>query len=327
MIKPVKARYIILILLAAAVLALVLTRLVSFGPEPPKKIVVAVKATEDIDFWRVLTDGVHTAAREFGAEVSVIGPPQEIEVDLQIAQLKKAIEQKPDAILLAASDYERLVPVADAIRKAGILLVSVDSGINADYARSFICTDNVDAGEKAGRELASLLPPKAKVAIISYVQGTSTQIDREKGVRSVIGNRPGTEIVGTFYSEGREEKAYEVTKKLLREHGDLDGIIGLNEPSTVGAGRAIKDMNASDRVQLVGFDSSIEEVKLLEEGILSSTIVQKPFNMGYLGIKTTMSLLNGEKAPPIVYTDSVVIDKDNIYTEENQKLLFPFVEE
>lgn len=292
-----------------------------------KKIIVVVKATEEIEFWRVLTDGVQTAAREFDVEASVIGPPKEIEVDLQISMIEQAIQENPDAIVMAAGDYNRLVPTAQKIRKAGIPLIMIDSNINGDYAESLISTDNIDAGEKAGREMSALLPPSAKVAIISYVQGTSTQIEREQGVRSILSYREGTEIVGTYYSEGMEATAYTITKKLLQERKDLDGIVGLNEPSTVGAGRAIQELGLMGKVKLVGFDSSIAEVKLLEAGVLQSVVVQKPFSIGYLGIKTALSVLKGDKVPSEVYTDSVVIHKDNMYTEENQKLLFPFVEE
>jgi ribose transport system substrate-binding protein len=257
----------------------------------------------------------------------VVGPSQEIEVDLQIQLLEEAIKQKPDAIVMAAGDYNRLVPVAESIRKADIPLIMIDSAVNGDYAQSLIATDNVNAGQKAGNELSSLLPADAKVAIVSFVQGTSTQIEREQGVRSILESRSGTEIVGTYYSEGKEERAYEITKKLLLERHDLNGIVGLNEPSTVGAGRAIRELALGGKVKLVGFDSSVKEVKLLEEGVLQSTIVQKPFNIGYLGIKTAVSIIEGDKVSRNVYTDSVVINKDNMYTEENQKLLFPFVEE
>lgn len=318
--------YIVMLLIPALIVGYAILQWSKDEPRP-KKIIVGVKAVEEIEFWRVLIEGVNTASREFGVDVSVVGPPREIQVDLQIQMLQEAIKQQPDAIVMAAGDYNRLVPTVESIRKAGIPLIMIDSAVNGDYAQSLIATDNFNAGQKAAVELAERLPVNAKVAIVSFVQGTSTQIEREQGVRSILEQREGTEIVGTYYSEGMEERAYEITMELLRERPDLDGIVGLNEPSTVGAGRAIGEQGLVGKVKLVGFDSSIKEVKLLEEGVLQSTIVQKPFSIGYLGIKTAVSLIEGDKVSPNVYTDSVIINKDNMYTEENQKLLFPFVEE
>ncbi|GAB6931253.1 hypothetical protein JCM10914A_52360 [Paenibacillus sp. JCM 10914] len=319
-------RYLIIVLVS---IGIGVAAVYYFSQDEPrtKRVVVAVKAMEEIEFWRVLIDGVNTAAREFGVEVTVIGPPREVEVDLQIELLEAALQQQPDAIVMAAGDFQRLVPVTEAIREANIPLVMIDSAVEGKSARSLIATDNYNAGQKAGQELAALLPPTAKVAIVSFVQGTSTQIDRELGVRSVFEEIPGTEIVGTFYSEGMESVAYDVTKELLHEHPDLDGIVSLNEPSTVGAGRVIRELDLIGDVKLVGFDSSIKEVKLLEEGVLQSIVVQKPFSIGYLGLKTAVSVIDGAKVPPLIHTDSVVINKENMYFEENQKLLFPFVEE
>ena len=51
--------------------------------------------------------------------------------------------------------------------------------------------------------------------------------------------------------------------------------------------------------------------------------MQKPFNMGYLGIKYALDAIKGEKIPAVIDTGAVVITKENMYTSENQKLLFP----
>ncbi len=99
------------------------------------------------------------------------------------------------------------------------------------------------------------------------------------------------------------------------------------DPSTVGAGHAIKELGLEGEITLVGFDSSISEVKLLQEGILQATIVQRPFNMGYLGITTALDKINGKKVQSYVDTGSVVITLENMNEDEHQKLLFPFVGE
>lgn len=293
-------------------------------------IVVTVKATgQMIDFWKVLITGVEEASREFGANATVIGPPTEMETDIQIEQLEQAIREKPDAIVMAATDYNRLVPVAEQIVKAGIKLITVDSGINSDEALSFIATDNIAAGEKAGAEMAKLLPESgsSKIAIMSYVHGTSSQLEREKGVRQWLERHSQVRVTNTFYSEGRLEKAYELTKELLSGDPGINGIVGLNEPSTVGAARAIQELGLGGKVKLVGFDSSVDEVKLIEGGVLQATVVQKPYNMGYLSVKTAIEAVRGKKVSKRIDTESVIINKDNMYTEQNQKLLFPFVGE
>lgn len=289
-------------------------------------VTVVIKSMEpSMEFWQVLVDGVQVAAKEFDVNVTVTGPPNESAIDEQIRIVDAAIEARPDAIVMAATDYNRLVPTALAAKKKGISLITIDSGINSEVSDSFIATDNFEAGKKAGMAMANLLEANDKVAIISFVQGTATQIDRERGVLASLED-VGIIVIGTYYSDGVEEKAYRITKELSEKHGDLRGIVGLNETSTVGAGKAIRDLGLAGHIQLIGFDSSINEVKLLEEGVMQATIVQRPFNMGYLGIKTAVQVLRKERIPNMIDTGSVVITKQNMYTDENQKLLFPFVE-
>ena len=55
-------------------------------------------------------------------------------------------------------------------------------------------------------------------------------------------------------------------------------------------------------------------------------VVQNPFNMGYLGVKYALDVLNGDKVPKSVDTGSTVIDRENMYLPENQKLVFPFTD-
>lgn len=324
---------------ASAVLAAILILAAVFGiykwvsaqrTDKTVDIIVTIKAKgQMIDFWKVLITGVEDAANEFGANVSIIGPPSEMEIDAQIEQLEQAIREKPDAIVMAATDYNRLVPIAREITKAGIKLITVDSSINSGEALSFIATDNIAAGEKAGEEMAKLLPDSgaSKIAIMSYVYGTSSQMEREKGVREWLDGNTRIEVADTLYSEGKPDKAYELTKELLSKDPGIKGIVGLNEPSTVGAGRAIRELGLSGKIKLVGFDSSVDEVKLIEGGVLQATIVQKPYNMGYLSVKTAIEAVRGQKFPKWIDTESVIINKDNLYTEQNQKLLFPFVGE
>ncbi|RKP57238.1 LacI family transcriptional regulator [Cohnella endophytica] len=287
---------------------------------------VIIKSMDaSVEFWQVLIDGVQEAAQEFDANVQVWGSDSETDVDGQIALVEKAIEQHPDAIVLAANDYDRLVPVAEKAEKKGIKLIIVDSGIRSEKPRSVVATDNVKAGREAGQAMLQQLSGKGKVAIISYVKNAASHIDREKGVRSVLASSPDIELLDTSYAESSEQNAYLMAKELLLKHSDVIGIVGLNEPTSVGAGRAIRELNLKDKVMLIGFDSSFNEITLLDEGVMKATVIQRPFQMGYLSVKTAVEAVEGKKVLKVVDTGSLVITKKNMYEEENQKLLFPFV--
>ena len=75
---------------------------------------------------------------------------------------------------------------------------------------------------------------------------------------------------------------------------------------------------------MVGFDSSIEEIQLLEKGVFQAIIIQKPVNMGYLGVEQAINVLTGKKVEKSLDSGSKLITKENLYEEENQRLLYPF---
>lgn len=86
----------------------------------------------------------------------------------------------------------------------------------------------------------------------------------------------------------------------------------------------MNELGLKGKVRMVGFDSSIKEVEYLEDETFSAIVVQKPLNMGYLCVEKAVRLLNREKISEVVDSGSVLITKETMYTEENQKLLFPF---
>jgi ribose transport system substrate-binding protein len=301
--------------------------IVSQGFSSKSNAIILIPKTIDshVEFWQVLNQGVYAAAKEYNADVTIIGTAAESQIDEQIKLVEQAIAEKPKAIILAATDYNRLVPVAQRAIDAGITLITVDSGLAGGISTSLIATDNYAAGRKAVETMKSSVQGPATYAIVSFVKTSNTQMDRENGVRDSLKGDPSVKIMDTLYSNGSEDKAYELTKQLLRDHSDIRGIFGLNEVSTVGAARALKEMDPDQNIRLVGFDSSTNEISFLETGVLQATVVQKPFTMGYLAVKTALEAHRGEAVKPMMDTGSEVITKENMYTNENQKLLFPFV--
>ena len=128
------------------------------------------------------------------------------------------------------------------------------------------------------------------------------------------------------FCDSDTDKAYELTCGLLEKYPDMDMIVGLNEYSAVGAARAVKEQGLADSIHMAGIDSSVEQIQLLEEGVYEALAIQKPFNMGYLGVETAEKLLQGESVEEYIDSGSELITKENMYTEENQKLLFPVEE-
>ena len=310
---------IILMLLFALVLLVLLPP--NFGSSEKRIIVISKTNEMDIAFWWSINEGIKTAEREFGLICEYWAPDTESEMDVQISLIHKAIEERPDAIVLAAIDYEKMQPQAQLIVDAGIPLITFDSNVTGNLEKSFVATDNVQAGFKAGTIMENLLPEHETIAVLSPLIGTQSSQHRDEGTRQALSD--DRVVLPTFDAEGQADHAQAYVASLLKAK-TIGGIICLNEYTTVGAARAIDQAGAADDVILVGFDSSMELIAYLEQGLLAATIIQRPFNMGYLAVVTANEVLRGNKPEALIDTGSIVITKENMYSEENEKLLFPF---
>ncbi len=324
-----ESRVVLILACASLIVAIAITAIyrsntlpeIGEGYKPKITVILKTVDFENLAFWQAVKDGIDSAGKDFDVEITITGPMSETQVDEQIQMIKKAVLLKPDAIVLAAADYDRLVPIAKEIKAAHIPLITIDSFINGNDADTKIGTNNYDAGQKAGEALMEKLSPGSTVLIMSYVQGSSTAIDRESGVRDFLHGK--AQIKDTIYSNGEIDIAYQQAIQILQNNPDVKGIVTLNDPTTIGAARGLSESGKKEKVVLVGFDNSLPTLGFVESEVIRDTIVQRPFNMGYLGIKSAVDLIKGKKVEPFIDTGSKVINRKNMLLPENQKLLFP----
>ena len=254
--------------------------------------------------------------------LTVMGPKNEREVDTQNQMILDAIASKPDAIVLCPSSTDQTAAYAEQIEKAGIRLVLADSTMDEPMGSAVVATDNYEAGYKLGSYMKRFVKEDSVIGIVGHVKGSSTAVGREAGFRAGLGDA-GSQVAEIVFCDSDTDKAYELTKELLKKYPAMDLIVGMNEYSAVGAARAVRNLGKTDMVHMGSIDSSIEQIQFLESGVFDALVVQKPFNMGYLGVETAVRVTRGEKTEKSIDSGSELITKENMYTEENQKLLFP----
>ena len=111
---------------------------------------------------------------------------------------------------------------------------------------------------------------------------------------------------------------------MLNRYGDdLTGMFTPNESSTVGTLLAIDDLHRAGKIKLVGFDSSDVLINALKAQKLQGLIVQNPFRMGELGVKTIVASLRKQSFEAKVDTGETLITPENMDTPESQRLLRP----
>ncbi len=305
-----------------AICGLVLVLVSAQAPKKRYRIAVVPKSVA-FDFWLAVRAGAEQAGKEEGVQIVWKGPSDERDIAGQRAILENFITQRVDAIVFAACDAKAMVTVAQKAIKAGIKVVTIDSGLDPDVSLCFVATDNIKGGRIAAETLAKLIGYEGKVGLIPFVPGAATSIQREQGFKEGLKKFPKVKLVATLYSESDVTKGMQVTENMLTAHPDLKGIFAANEPGAVGAAQVLRARKLSGKVKLVAFDAAPTEIKALQEGVIQALIVQNPFRMGYEGVKMAVKALRGEKIPKRIDTGVTVVRMENFNRPEIQRLLFP----
>ena len=218
----------------------------------------------------------------------------------QIEAVNNAVADKANLILLAANDPKAISAAVKNAQSKGVKIIYVDSGAEVP-AIATLSTNNFQAGALAGKtmivELKAAGKSAGKIGIVSVNTATNSTMERENGFRGVV-SAAGYTILTTEYKDGDAAASQEAATGFISGNGDLVGLYGANEGSTVGVGNAIK---ASGKPIIgIGFDKSDAILGLLKSGALKAAMAQNPFTMGYLGVAQAYAALADLSAGPAV---------------------------
>lgn len=321
-----KTSYAVFFMFAYIIMSLLITLSITKIEEKSVDIICIMKVNDQKNgFWKTLSDGAKMAAKEYGANIKIIGPNEETDIEFQNKLIKESISKKPDVIILAAADNEKTLPMALKIKESGINLIIVDSGLKKNIEDTYIATDNYKAGLCIGRMLEKYIKEGDKVGIVNFVENSKPAIERELGVREAFEKNNNT-VLNTIYCDSNPDIAKELTIKMIKDNPDISAIAALNQYSTEGAARAVRELGFKDKIKIVGMDNSKEQIQYLEDETIAGLVVQKPLNMGYLSVEKAVELLSDKTIPDKIDSGLLMVTKDNMYTGMYQKVLFPFME-
>jgi ribose transport system substrate-binding protein len=182
------------------------------------------------------------------------------------------------------------------------------------FPLAYIGSDNVEGGRISARGLAEAIGGKGTVYINSTNPNVSSVQGREQGFAEVMASEfPDIKVIGPDYNMDDQNRAQQMTSAVIEQNPDLAGVFGTNVFSAGGAGNAVVNAGLGGQVQVVAYDATLEAIELLNKGVVSLVLAQKPFDMGYLAVMFAQADAAGVTSlPRHVETGFAIIDKDNV---------------
>ncbi len=92
----------------------------------------------------------------------------------------------------------------------------------------------------------------------------------------------------------------------------IDAVFSAWDGGALQAHSVFKAQGMLDDVVIAGFDLYDETKSLISAGEFEADVVQDPFNMGYLAVKTVYGQINGETYDSFIDTGATLATIDNI---------------
>lgn len=308
-----------------AVLALALLATTGCERHSVKEVYYLISANLNLPYWQTAAAGFNRAAAEYKVTARVEGPPN-YDPQAELEAMHKAVGAKPAGILISVADSAVLKPEIDAAIAAGVPVITIDSDAQGSKRLFFIGTNNLEAGRMGARHAVQKLNGKGNVVFFTFAGQPNTE-ERLKGFKDVFAGHPDIKIVDTVDVSADPRNAFDRTQQLMALTGPkkVDAFISLDSASGKPVSDAVKRTASKDRL-VMAWDVNQDVLDAIKAGDIDSTISQKPFTMGYVGLKALDELFHAplkqldkdysadpfSPLPVFVDTGTDLVDKNNV---------------
>ncbi|WP_291049689.1 sugar ABC transporter substrate-binding protein [Herbiconiux sp.] len=262
-------------------------------------------------FYSAAQEGMEDEAEEQGYKLTVLNAQGNSST--QVNQVQNLVSQGVGSIIFIQLDASSGGASLDQASAAGIPVIGVDQVPVSDDYVTYIGSDSVEMAKQTCDYLNELLGGKGQIAIVEGIPASSTQMQRTEGCGDVLTANPGLDVVSTTSADWDQNKAVSVFTNVLTANPGLQGVFAQNDDMALGVASAIQTAGAP-QIPVVSIDGFPAAYTAIEDGTMTSTMSQQPYNMGRLAVKNAIQAMNGDAAdiPKTQIQDSVLVTKDNL---------------
>jgi len=304
-------------------------------------IVGLVTKTNTNPFFVKMKEGFEAKAKELGLTPQAYAGKFDGDNDGEVNAIEQLIAAGAKGILLVPSDSTAIVPTVEKARKAGVLVITLDTPLDpVTAADALFATDNFKAGELIGEWAKATLGDKASSAKIATLDlapnEPSVDYLRHNGFLTGFGipvkdpkhfaQSDSPQIVGSDVTSGSDEGGRKAMENILQKAPEINVVYAINEPAADGGYAALKAAGKEKGVLVVAVDGGCPGVKSVKAGVIGATAQQYPLLMAADGVQAVVDYLKTGNKPVSIdtgeklVTDHPVPGVPSIDTAEGAKL-------
>lgn len=253
----------------------------SKAPGGKRQYFVAFSQCNNAEPYRAAQNALMTKLFAASSDVKLVIADAQQDNSKQIAQVETFIRQKPDLLIVAPNERAALTSVMGEAMQAGIPVICLERDILQPNYTTYIHSDNVEIGRKAGQFIVDYLTkkygqPKGHIVQMRGLLGVEGEISRDSGAKEIFRKYPDIKILAEPVADWLQARAKDRMTEVLRVQPHIDVVYGHNDPMAVGAYLAAKELGREKSMIFVGVDGLGGEaggIKKVMDGVLAATFV------------------------------------------------------
>lgn len=281
-----------------------------------KKIVLGFSQIGNESGWRTAnTKSIKEEAEKRGIDLK-FSDAQNQQTN-QIKAINDFISQGVDVIAFSPVVVTGWGPVLKKAKDAGIPVIVSDRrpDVPDDLYVTFIGSDFIEEGKRAGEWMAQHCGGKATIAELTGTPGSAPANDRAKGFRDAIAKYPGMKIVYSQTGDFKRSNGKEVMEALLKSDKgkSITALFAHNDDMAIGAIQAIKEAGKKPGkdIMVVSIDGVKDALEAIKTGELNCSVECNAL-LGPFLMDAVEKVAKGEKDLP-----KRTVVKDNLFDSTN----------
>lgn len=293
------------------VVILVLVEIIIFRNQMEKvnkKYNISIVVYDEGKNWDNLLAGANLATEGRNAEINMVKMSEDAGAEEQKELISRAIANGADGVLVAACDSYGFGDYFED-KEVNSKVTFIGNGTEDNI--SCISADNYKMGKEIAKIIMGNESSDASIALVCFDRNKKNVELRKNGVIDAI-----HEI-----DENREVIVWENGEELASQPADV--VVLLYDEDIENIASAVSASNSKAKMYAIG--NSDRAVYLLDSKKLEYLVYPDEFGMGYLGVKCILNDSNYDPNRSENYIKYKVVMRDDLYSGENEKMLFPFV--
>ena len=326
----------------ASVTAAALTFGFAAAPAYAGDIVGLITKTNTNPFFVKMKAGFEAKAKELGLTPQAYAGKFDGDNDGEVAAIEQLMAAGAKGILLVPSDSTAIVPTVEKARKAGVLVITLDTPLDPAHAADAQFRHRQLQGRRADRRVGEgdarrqgqdrqdrHARPRRQRAVgrlssVTTASSTGFGIPVKNPKHYAMSDSP--QIVGSDVTQGSTEGGRKAMENILQKADHIDLVYAINEPAAYGGYAALKAAGKEKGVTIVAVDGGCQGVKWVKDGIIGATSQQYPLLMASDGVEAIAEYIKSGKKPTSkdtgekLVTDHPVPGVPSISVDEGMKL-------